>query len=319
MNTAYSTETNRTALPQRKKWIRKMVRYRFLYLLISGALIWTFIFSYLPMLGIVMAFQDFNIFKGFLGSDFVGFNHFITIFTDPIFLKAIVNTLYYSGVILIVGFPFPIVLALLFNEIRGTLFKRIVQTISYLPYFLSWISVVALFYAFFEMSGPFNDLKAMIFGADMERTNILMDPENFLGILLGSHLWKNVGWSSVIFIAAIAGIDSQLYEAAVVDGCGRWKQMIYITIPGIWPTVMIIFILSSGSLVSANFEQVFGFQNLYTVEQTEVVNTVVYRMGVQQGNYSIATAFGLAQGIVSFLIVYVVNRIAKKLSNIGIW
>ncbi|MBP1993666.1 ABC transporter permease [Paenibacillus eucommiae] len=299
--------------------IQKMNRYKFLYVLLSGALIWTLVFCYVPMLGIIMSFQDFNIFKGFFGSEFVGLKHFVTIFTDPVFLKAIWNTLLYNSVILFLGFPCPIILALLFNELRGVFFKRAVQTISYLPYFLSWISVVALFYAFFEMAGPFNDLKVLIFGEQVERTNILMDPDNFLGILFGSHLWKNIGWSSVIFLAAIASIDSQLYEAAVVDGAGRWKQVLHITLPSIWPTVMIIFILSSGSLVSSNFEQVFGFQNLYTMEQTQVVNTVVYKLGVQQGNYSLATAFGLAQGIVSFLIVYVVNLVAKKVSNVGIW
>lgn len=297
----------------------KIYKYKFLYLLISGTLLWTIIFCYLPMIGVVMAFQEFNIFKGFLGSKFVGIDNFVKIFTEPVFLKAIGNTLVYSSVILFVGFPAPIILALMFNEIRGRFFKRFVQTVSYLPYFLSWISVVALFYAFFEMSGPFNDFKALFLGADMERTNILMSPDNFLGILFGSHLWKNLGWSSVIFLAAIAGIDPQLYEAAEIDGCGRWKQTLHITIPSILPTIMIIFILSSGGLVSSNFEQVFGFQNLYTMEQTQVVNTVVYKMGVQQGNYSIATAFGLAQGIVSFMIVYVVNRISRRASNISIW
>ncbi|WP_409344914.1 ABC transporter permease [Paenibacillus sp. MBLB4367] len=299
--------------------IDKIIRYRFLYLLISGAFIWTVIFCYLPMIGIIMSFQDFNIFKGFWGSPFVGLEHFVTIFTDPMFLKAIGNTLWYSSLILVLGFPLPIILALMFNELRGKYFKRVVQTISYLPYFLSWISVVALFYSFFEMSGPFNDLKVYLFGEGTERTNILMDPDNFAGILFGSHLWKNVGWSSVIFLAAIAGIDSQLYEAAVVDGASRWKQIVHITLPGIMPTAMIIFILNSGGLVTANFEQVFGFQNLYTVEQTQVVNTLVYKLGVQQGNYSLATAFGLAQGIVSFLIVYIVNRVSRKVSSVSIW
>ncbi|MCD9023858.1 ABC transporter permease [Cohnella silvisoli] len=298
---------------------QKIRRNKFLYLLLSGAVLWTIIFCYVPMIGIVMSFQDFNIFKGMFGSPFVGFKHFNAIFSDPVFAKAVVNTLYYNSIILIIGFPFPIVLALLFNELKGRFFKRFVQTVSYLPYFLSWISVVALFYAFFEMSGPFNDLKEFLVGHEIERTNILMDPDNFVAILFGSHLWKNIGWSSVIFLAAIAGIDSQLYEAAKIDGCGRWKQMIHITLPGIMPTAMIIFILSSGSLVSSNFEQVYGFQNLYTMEQTQVVNTLVYQLGIQQGNYSLATAFGLAQGIVSFLIVYGVNWISKKTSQVGIW
>lgn len=294
-------------------------QYKLLYLLLAGAVIWTAVFCYLPMIGIVMSFQEFNIFKGLIGSSFVGLRHYYTIFTDPMFAKAVANTLYYNSVILFAGFPFPIILALMFNELRVGLFKRFVQTVSYLPYFLSWISVVALFYAFFEISGPYNDLKAFLAGREIERSNILMDPDNFLALLFLSNLWKNIGWSSVIFLAAIAGIDAQLYEAAKIDGCGRWRQMLHITLPGIMPTAMIIFILSSGNLVNSNFEQVFGFQNLYTMEQTQVVNTLVYRLGIQQGNYSLATAFGLAQGIVSFLIVYAVNRIAKKTSGIGIW
>lgn len=304
---------------QRSSLSKRIIRFKFLYLLIAGALIHNIIFCYVPMLGLIMAFQDFDIFKGFTGSEFVGFGNFIRIFTEPVFIKAIGNTFLYSSVILFLGFPLPIILALLFNEIKSTYFKKIVQTISYLPYFLSWISVVALFYAFFEMSGPYNDFRAMLFGEDIQRINILMEPDKFLGILFGSHLWKNLGWSSVIFLAAIAGVDPQLYEAAKIDGCGRLKQIIHITIPGILPTVMIIFILASGSLAQSNFEQVFGFQNLYTMEDTQVVSTVVYKMGVQQGNYSIATAFGLAQGIVSFLIVYGVNKISKKISSIGIW
>ncbi len=319
MKSAYPPQPGHGIKASEASLVKRLMKYKFSYLLISGALVWTLIFCYLPMFGLVMAFQEFSIFKGFTGSKFVGLDNFIEIFTQPNFLKAILNTLHYNSVILFLGFPFPILLALLFNELKNVFFKKIVQTVSYLPYFLSWISVVALFYSFFEMNGPFNDLKTMLAGQAIERTNILMNPDNFLGILFGSHLWKNLGWSSVIFIAAIAGIDPNLYEAATVDGCGRFKQAMYITIPGILPTVMIIFILSTSSLVSSNFEQVFGFQNLYTMEQTQVINTLVYKIGIQQGNYSIATAFGLAQGVVSFMIVYVANRISRRLSNIGIW
>ena len=146
-----------------------------------------------------------------------------------------------------------------------------------------------------------------------------MDPKYFLFVLFLSNLWKNVGWGTVIYLAAISGIDAQLYEAAVIDGCNRWKQIWHITLPSIMPTVMIIFIMNAGTLVTANFEQVFGFHNLFTMEQTQVVNTLVYKLGVQQGNFSVATAFGLAQGIVSFLLVYTVNKVSKKVSEISIW
>lgn len=304
---------------KRNSFLYNVCKYKLLYLLLSGALIWTFIFCYLPMMGVVMAFQKFNIFKGFSGSEFVGLYNFTRIFTEPMFVKAIGNTLLYSGVILFLGFPLPIILALMFNEIRSMAFKKIVQTVSYLPYFLSWISVVALFYAFFELYGPFNDLRVFLFGQEVERVNILMDSKYFLPVLFLSHIWKNLGWSTVVFLAAISGIDPQLYEASVMDGCGKWRQIIHITLPGILPTIMILFILSSGSLVSSNFEQVFGFHNLYTMEETQVVNTLVYKLGIQQGDYSVATAFGLAQGIVSFMIVYTVNKISKKASNISIW
>jgi putative aldouronate transport system permease protein len=194
-----------------------------------------------------------------------------------------------------------------------------VQTITYMPHFLSWISVVALFYGFFELYGTWNDIRIFFLGPDTERVNILMDPSNFLGIIFSSNVFKEIGWSTIIFLAAITSIDPQLYEAAKMDGCGKFKQMLYITLPGILPTVMIIFILSSGGIISSNFEQVYGFQNLYTQTSTEVINTIVYKYGIQLGEFSMATAFGLTQGLVSFLILYVVNKISKKVSNVGVW
>ena len=294
-------------------------RYKFIYLMLAPAVIYVLIFSYLPMLGVVMAFQDFDIIKGFRESPFVGIDNFVTIFTYPKFLNAICNTLLYSSVLLFLGFPLPIMLALLFNELRSTILKKIVQTISYMPHFFSWISVIALFSAFFALDGTFNDLRIWLFGEDVQRINILMDSKYFLGILFGSSIWKNIGWNSVIFLAAIAGIDQSMYEAAIVDGCGRFKQIFYITIPSIMGTVVIVLILNMGQLVTSNFEQVFGFQNVFTQEKTEVINTLVYRQGIMSGQYSLSTAFGLAQGIVSFLIVFITNKLAKKLSGIGIW
>lgn len=297
----------------------KIRRYKLLYFLLLPAFIYTLIFCYLPLPGAVMAFQKYNIIKGFAGSSFVGFDNFIKIFTMDKFLFAIRNTLVYSSVILFLGFPLPIILALMFNELRNMMFKKIVQTISYMPYFLSWASVVALFYTFFAVYGPYNDFRVWLLGEGVERVNILMEPSNFLAIIFGSHLWKSLGWSSVIFLAAIAGIDGSLYEAAVMDGCGRFKQMWYITLPSIMPTAVILLILATGGLVNSNFEQVYGMQNLFTQEQTEVINTLVYRQGLNIGDYSLATALGLLQGAVSFIIVFIVNKIAKRLSGTSIW
>ncbi len=294
-------------------------KHKFLLGLLMPAVILVFIFCYLPMLGLVMAFQDYDIIKGIMGSKFVGFDNFVHIFTMPKFLKAIKNTLFYSSVTLFIGTPFPIVLALMFNELRCQKFKRVVQTVSYLPYFLSWISVIGMFYAMFSMDGLYNDIMEKIVGEGYESVNILMESKNFVGVLFWSNQWKNIGWNSIIFLAAIAGIDPSLYEAAIIDGCGKMKQMWYITLPTIMPTIAIVFIMATASLVTSNFEQVFGFQNLYIQEETEVINTLVYRQGIQNAEYSLSTAFGFAQGAISFALVYVSNKIVKKISGVGIW
>ena len=237
----------------------------------------------------------------------------------PKFLKAIKNTVVYSAVNIFIGTPFPIILALMFNELRNQKFKKTVQTISYLPYFLSWISVIGMFYAIFATDGFYNQVMAKIVGESYKAKNILMDSKNFLGVIFWSNQWKNIGWNSIIFLAAITGIDPSLYEAARVDGCSRFKQTLYITLPSIMPTIAIVFIMSTASLVTSNFEQVFGFQNLYTQEDTEVINTLVYRQGIQNAEYSLSTAFGLVQGIVSFSLVFITNKIVKKASGVGIW
>ncbi|MDF2924175.1 MAG: sugar transporter permease [Paenibacillaceae bacterium] len=299
--------------------LKRMVKHKLLYLLLSGALVWNVIFNYIPMAGVIVAFQEYDIFKGVMGSPFVGLKHFIDIFQVPALQKAILNTLLYSGVKLLFGFPLTVIFALLLNEIRHMMFKRVIQTISYLPHFLSWIAVASLGYSFFELYGPFNDLRQFIMGADAARLNILMDPDYFLGVIFFSSVFKEIGWGTIIYLAAISGIDSQLYEAAVMDGCGRFKQALHITLPGIVPTAMILFILSAGGILNANFEQIIGFQNLYTQQQTEVINTIVYKYGLQQGNFSLSTAFGLMQGVVSFIILYLVNKLAKKVSNVGLW
>lgn len=291
----------------------------YMYLLLLPAVIATFIFAYLPMCGIIIAFKDYDILKGFSQCDWVGFKYFKDVLVHPKFLQAILNTLIYSSVILFGSFPLPIILALMFNEIANLKFKRVVQTISYMPYFLSWISVVGLTLTLFATEGPINNILFNLLGPQYEKTNILMYSENFLSILFVSHVWKTLGWSSVIFLAAISGIDPVLYEAAEVDGCGKLKKIIHITLPGIMPTAIIVLIMSLGSLVSSNFEQVFGFQNIFTQEKTEVINTLIYRLGIVNGQYSISTAFGLMQGLVSILLVFTSNKLAKKFLNISIW
>lgn len=302
-----------------KKEIRQLKKYKEAYILLLPAFLLTLIFSYLPFPGIVLAFQDFDIINGLFGSEWVGFDNFVTIFTKGDMLRAIWNTLLYGVVILFGAFPFPILLAVLLNELRNAKFKKVVQTISYLPHFLSWISVVGLFYAFFAIEGTFNSVMASLIGAGYEKKNILLDSSHFIGILFFSHVWKTVGWSSVLFLAAIAGIDQSLYDAARVDGCGRFKQAIHVTIPCIRSTIIIVFIMSLGLLVSSNFDQVYGFQNAYTQEKTEVINTLIYREGIQNGKYSLATAFGLSQGLVTLVLILSANAFSKKVMQTSIW
>lgn len=316
MQTQYRTKYQRY---QKNSFMAEIRRNKYAYILVLPAIIFVFVFSYLPMAGIVLAFKEFDIMKGIIDSPWVGMEHFKAIFTYPNMLKAIVNTVLYGSVILFGGFPFPIILALLFNELRNLKFKKAVQTIAYMPHFLSWISVIGLFYAFLATEGPFNQLMAVFFGEEYVPQNILMNHKYFLPIIFISHLWKSVGWSSVIFLAAIAGIDPTLYEAATVDGCGKFKQVFHITLPSIKTTVIIVLIMSLGTLVNTNFEQVYGFQNVYTQEQTEVINTLIYRQGIQNGKYSLATAFGLAQGVVTLTLLLVSNAISKKLYETSLW
>ena len=291
------------------------------YLMILPALLCVIIFAYMPMYGIIMAFKNYDVMKGIWGSPWAanhGFEHFISIFKNPEMFKAIKNTLWFGAVILFGGYPFPIILALMFNEIKSKWFKKTAQTIAYFPHFLSWIAVIGLVYTFLAKEGPFNQLMGAL-NSSWEPVNPLMKSEYFLEIMFTSHLWKSVGYSSVVFLAAITGIDPGLYEAASIDGCGKMKQVWHITLPAIKPTMVIILIMSLGGLINVNFEQVYGLQNAYTQLDNEVIGTLVYRLGIMGGKYSSTTAFGLFQGLVSLILVMTANWISKKVTEQSIW
>lgn len=254
-----SISAEKNKIRTKNSFMHNLRMYKYPYLMILPAIICVFVFSYLPMRGIIIAFQDYNIFDGILGSKFVGFANFKKFFTNRHLMASVKNTVVYGAVILFGGFPFPIILALMFNELKNGVFKRTAQTIAYLPHFLSWISVIGLFYSFCAKDGIFNSIMALICGSSYKPFNPLTKSQFFLPILFISHLWKSVGWSSVIFLAAIAGIDQSLYEAAEIDGCGRWKQALHVTLPSIKSTAVIVLIMSLGGLVNVNFEQVYGF------------------------------------------------------------
>ena len=303
------------ALSKEKKRIKNL----YMYILLLPGMILTGIFCYLPLAGVIMAFQDFDILKGFFDSPWVGLKNFEKVLTTRGFLDSIKNTVIYSSVLLFGKFPFPIILALMFNEIRNAKFKKITQTISYFPHFLSWTAVCGILYSMFALEGPYNELMRNIVGEGWVNRNILMESRNFLTILFTSSLWKEIGWSSIIYLAAIAGIDASLYEAAEIDGANRLQRAWHITVPCIRETMVLLLILGLGSLFSSNFDAMYGLQNAYTQTDTETIATIVYRSGIQGGKYSLTTALGLMQGLVSFALVFLGNRISRKIAGYGVW
>ena len=313
--------TQKTIIPQaprkpaRRSLAGEIRLNAFAYLLLLPSVVLTFVFAYLPMPGIVAAFQDYNIFAGLGNSPWVGVKHFRDVFETPMLREAIFNTLELSVLTILVGFPAPIVLALMINEVKDGLFKRSVQTLSYLPHFLSWIAVVGLAYAFFDVYGPLNDLWVWI--SDGERIMFLSKQELFLPILLLLSVWKEVGWGTVVYLAAITAIDPSLYEAARIDGANRWKQHLHITLPGMKMTAILLLIFTLGTLFMSNFELVYGMQNAFI--NYDVISTVVFSSGIQQGNYSMAAAIGFMQGLVALLLTVGANALSKRTTGISIW
>lgn len=294
--------------------MKKIYKSRYLYLMVAPAMLILLVFSYGPMPGLVMAFQDFSIFRGFLHSEWVGLENIITVFTQPQFTQAIFNTVLVSVMILVLTFPAPIILALLINEIKNKYFKRFVQTASYLPHFLSTLSVVGLVQMLFGRDGLINDMMLAL-GAD-ERVNFLAQQENFIWFLVGTNLWKEVGWSTIIHLANLTSINPDLYEAADIDGAGYFSKLRYITIPHMLPTIVILLIFQMGKLFSSNFDLVYGLQNPFI--DFEVISTVIYQTGIQNGNYSVSTAIGFVEGLVALALVLGTNKIAKKISGSGL-
>ncbi|RAP73677.1 ABC transporter permease [Paenibacillus montanisoli] len=304
-------------LAAKPNWRRKLKKSYFAYLLMLPSIVLTLIFSYLPMPGILVAFQDHNIFAGLWNSPWVGFKHIREVFEVPMLRQAILNTLLLSVLMIIVSFPAPILLALLMNELKNGLFKRSVQTLSYMPHFLSWIAVVGLTYSLLDVDGPINDLKLLLLGADAERSMFLSHQALFVPMLLILSVWKEVGWGTIVFLAAITSIDPSLYEAAKIDGANRFQQHRHITFPGMKTTAVIMLIFTLGALFGSNFELVYGMQNAFI--DFPVISTVVFSSGIQQGNYSTAAAVGFVEGLVAFTLMISANFIAKKVSRISIF
>ena len=290
-----------------------------LQLMVLPGIILVFIFSYIPMYGILMAFQNYDIFNGFLASPWVGFDNFRRFFSDPRFFEIMRNTIVISFFKIVVCFPAPIILALMLNEVRHMFFKRTVQTITYLPHFLSWVIVAGFTMSILSTdNGSLNILLQSLNMID-EPINFLSIPKYFWTIIVTTNLWKSIGFGSIVYMAAIAGIDPQLYEAASLDGASKIKQIFLITLPSIMPIITIFMILEIGNLLNAGFEDLLLLgSNPILRNVSDVIDTYVYRVGISNSLYSYATAIGLFKAVISVSLLSIANIIARKNGN-SLW
>jgi len=299
-----------------RRW--KLIRGNLdMYLLLIPGIAFMLLFKYAPMYGIVIAFQDFNIFAGVAGSEWVGTAQFERLIRSDEFLQVLVNTLLISLYKITLLFPIPIVIALMLNEVRRMFFKRTIQTIIYLPHFLSWVIISGLFVNILSPTGGI--VNVMIRALGGEPISFFTDNDLFRSLVVFTAGWKEIGWNAIVFIAAIAGIEQEQYEAAAIDGAGRLRQMWSVSLPGMLPTIVLMFILRIGSLLEAGTEQILTMYNPLVYETGDVIGTYVYRMGLGQQDYSFSTAVGLFNSAVGFLLIVIGNMLSRKFLNRSIW
>lgn len=298
-----------------KKLYDNMKKNWMLYLMISPGIIFYIVFKYVPLFGSIIAFQDYQIFKGILNSPWVGLENFRFLFTYQDFYHVLRNTAVIAFYQLVFGFPAPIILALLFNEVRLLVAKKLYQSLFYLPHFLSWVVVGGLVFELLASQGIVNAVRGIF---DLEPILFMQEEKYFRTIVVISGIWKEVGWGTIIYLAAIAGINPNLYEAAVVDGASRWKQTIYITIPMLFPTILVLFLLNIGNFLELGFDQIFNLLTPMTYSVGDIIETYVYRAGVLQGQFSVTTSIGIFQSVIGFILLWIFNRLAKKTGQ-GLW
>ena len=286
------------------------------YIVILPVLVWLILFCYKPMYGVVIAFQNFKVSKGISGSTWVGFENFRRFFNDVYFWRLIRNTVSISVLSIVFSFPVPILLALMLNEVRKSWFKRTVQTLTYMPHFISTVVVCSLLHTFFGANGLFPELLESFGGTGR---SLLGQSKYFYAIYIGSGIWAEAGWSSIIYLAALSGIDQQQYEAARVDGAGRFRQMWNITLPGIMPTVVMLLILKIGKVLSVGYEKIILLYEPLTYEVADVISTYVYRKGLIDADYSYSTAINLFNSVINIALLLTANRISKKAGQSGLF
>lgn len=303
---------------KRKRLIKKLLSQKELQIMALLGVIWMIIFNYIPMYGITIAFKKFNIIKPISAAPWVGLQYFKEFFADENFWLVVKNTIGLSFLKLIISFPLPIIFALLLNELTSIRFKKFVQTVSYLPHFLSWVILGGIMMTWLSDVGIINDV--------LIKLNLIKDPITYLGepkyfwsIAIISDIWKELGWSAIIYLAAIAGVDPEMYEAATIDGAGRFRKMLNITLPCIKGTIAILFILAVSGLLNSNFDQIMVLGNQLNASTSEVIDIYVYRMGIRSGRYSYATAVGLFKSVIAFILLFTANKVTKKLNDTSLF
>jgi len=304
---------NRPGKSRFSRYLARLNEHRWLYLFFLPVLAYFFIFNYLPMYGVTLAFKNFNYRLGIAGSPWVGLQYFNRLFNSKMFMNVMINTLQITLKRIVFGFPAPIILALLINEITHVRYKRVVQTISYLPYFLSWVIIGGIMK---ELLSPSRGLVNYFLGfLGMEPIYFLTQPEMFQTILIISGIWAEVGWGTVIYLAAISGVDQELYEAAVSDGAGRWRCIWNITLPSITPIISILFILGMAGILNGGFDQVFNLYNSQVYSTGDIIDTYVYRIGLLDMNFSLSTAVNLFKNVVGLILVLGTNMITRRINR----
>lgn len=299
-----------------KSFLSVVYSYRYLYILMLPGLLYFIIFKYAPIYGLQLAFKNYKAGLGISGSPWVGAEHFINLFSSDGFLTAFKNTIIISLLKVICGFPLPVILTLLINELRGAKTKRVLQTVYTFPHFLSWVIVSGMCFSLFNSDGVVNQLITVLGG---EKQQLLTEPKTFRGFLVFTAMWKESGWGTILYLAAVTSIDASIYEAAKIDGAGRWQSMLHITLPGISSMIIVNLILSCGNVMDAGFDQIFNMYNSSVMQVSDILDTFVYRISFKQTpNFGFSTAVGLFKGVANLVILLSINKLVKLTGKEGI-
>ena len=301
----------------RRQTFRRVVRMRSFYVLLSFSLALLIVFKYVPIYGALIAFKDFNVVKGILGSPWNDFTYFKRLSVDPFFFRVVWNTFWLSMLRIVFAFPAPVILALLLNELHSNVYKRAVQTVSYLPHFMSWVVIGGILR---EVLSPQRGILAYLFETvGLEPVTWLIHAPTFRGVLVVTGIWQGVGWATIVFLAALSSVDPELYESAEIDGAGRFVQAVRITIPAMVPVIVILLLLQLAKVLDESFDQIFNLYNPLVYEVADVIDTYIYRSGILEGNYGYAGAVGLFKNVAGLVLVLGVNEVVRRYSDYGLW